>query len=257
LYEEGLIDQELFTQDNTMVTAKQQNPDAPIIGFSNQWIPDAVFGKWKDEYVAIAPIAGLDGNRYQSGDPVGLSLRRNELLITTTCKYPEIAARWADQFYTNEASIQNFWGAIGTVIQKNDDGTYALMSPPEGTSADAWYWEQSVRDFGPKYVSPNFEKNIILDETTGDGLKLVIDKFGSKYVTTPFPNVMYSAEEFQELPTLTTDIDSYVKTTRAQWITKGNIDKEWDAYIKQLNDMGLKRLVEIRTDAYERYTNVE
>ncbi|WP_425453507.1 extracellular solute-binding protein [Paenibacillus prosopidis] len=257
LYAEGLIDQELFTQDNTMSTAKQQNPDAALIGFSNQWIPDAVFGKWKDEYATIPSIAGPDGNRYQTGDPVGLSLRRNELLITTSSKHPEIAARWADQFYTNEASIQNFWGAIGTVIQKNEDGTYALMSPPEGTSADAWYWEQSVRDFGPKYVSPGFEKNIILDETTGDGLKLVIDKLGSEYVTEPFPNVMYSAEEFQELPTLTTDIDSYVKTTRAEWITKGNIDQEWDAYIKQLNDMGLKRLVEIRTDAYKRYTSVK
>ncbi|MGM0879892.1 MAG: extracellular solute-binding protein [Bacillota bacterium] len=257
LYAEGLIDQELFTQDNTMSTAKQQNPDAALIGFSNQWIPDAVFGKWKDEYATIPSIAGPDGNRYQTGDPVGLSLRRNELLITTSSKHPEIAARWADQFYTNEASIQNFWGAIGTVIKKNDDGTYALMSPPEGTSADAWYWEQSVRDFGPKYVSPGFEKNIILDETTGDGLKLVIDKLGSEYVTEPFPNVMYSAEEFQELPTLTTDIDSYVKTTRAEWITKGNIDQEWDAYIKQLNDMGLKRLVEIRTDAYKRYTSVK
>lgn len=123
LYAEGLIDQELFTQDSTMSTAKHQNPDAAIIGFSNQWIPDAAFGKWKDEYVAIPPIAGLDGKRYQSGDPVGLSLRRNELLITTSCKYPEIAVRWAEQFYTNEASIQNFWCAIGTVIQKNDDGT--------------------------------------------------------------------------------------------------------------------------------------
>ncbi|WP_424769326.1 extracellular solute-binding protein [Paenibacillus sp. sgz302251] len=255
-YAEGLIDQELFTQDGTMSTAKQQNPDAPIIGFSNQWIPDAVFGKWKDEYVAIPPIAGLDGKRYQVGDPVGLSLRRNELLITTSSEYPEVISRWADQFYTNEASIQNFWGAIGTVIQKNDDGTYALMSPPDGTSADAWYWEQSVRDFGPKYVSPSFEKNIILSETNGDGLKLVIDKLGRDYVTTPFPNVMYNAEEFQELPTLTTDIDSYVRTTRAQWITKGNIDEEWDAYIKQLNDMGLKRLIEIRTDAYNRYTSV-
>lgn len=257
LYAEGLIDQELFTQDNTMSTAKQQNPDAALIGFSNQWIPDAVFGKWKDEYATIPSIAGPDGNRYQTGDPVGLSLRRNELLITTSSKHPEIAARWADQFYTNEASIQNFWGAIGTVIEKNDDGTYALMSPPEGTSADAWYWEQSVRDFGPKYVSPGFEKNIILDETTGDGLKLVIDKLGSEYVTEPFPNVMYSAEEFQELPTLTTDIDSYVKTTRAQWITKGNIEEEWDAYIKQLNEMGLERLVEIRTAAYKRYTSVK
>lgn len=76
-------------------------------------------------------------------------------------------------------------------------------------------------------------------------------------MTTPFPNVMYSSEEFQELPTLTTDIGSYVQTTRAKWIIKGNIDQEWDSYMKQLNAMGLKRLVEIRTDAYNRYTSVK
>ncbi|MDO7907591.1 extracellular solute-binding protein [Paenibacillus sp. JX-17] len=257
LYAEGLIDQEIFTQDNTMVTAKQQNPDAAIVGFSNQWIPDAVFGKWKDEYIAIPPIAGPDGQRYQPGEPDGMSLRRNELLITTSCKYPEVVARWADQFYTNEASIQNFWGAIGTVIQKNDDNTYQLMNPPAGTSADAWYWEQSLRDFGPKYVKPDFEKNITLDKNVGDGLKLVIDKYGSEYVTTPFPNVMYSAEEFQELPTLTTDIDSFVRTTRAKWITEGNIDQEWNGYLKKLNDMGLERLIQIRSDAYDRYTSIK
>lgn len=257
LYAEGLIDQEIFTQDQTMSTAKHQNPDAALIGFTNQWVPDAVFGTWKDQYLAIPTIAGPDGKRYQVGEPQGMSLRRNELLITTSNKYPEVSARWADQFYTNEASIQNFWGAIGTVIQKNDDGTFTLMNPPEGTSADAWYWDQSVRDFGPKYVSPSFEKNIILDETTGDGLKLVIDKLGSEYVTTPFPNVMYSAEEFQELPTLTTDIDGFVGTTRAKWISEGNIDQEWDAYIKKLNDMGLERLLEIRKDAYKRYTSVK
>lgn len=257
LYAEGLIDQEVFTQDNTMLTAKQQNPDVPLVGFSNQWVPDAVFGKWKDQYIAIPPIAGPDGKRYQGGEPGGLSLRRNQLLITTSNEHPEVSARWADQFYTNEASIQNFWGAIGTVIKKNDDGTYTLMNPPEGTSADAWYWDQSVRDFGPKYVSPSFERNIILDETTGDGLKLVIDKLGSDYVTTPFPNVMYSAEEFQELPTLTTDIDGYVSTTRAKWITEGNIDQEWDAYVNKLNEMGLERLLQIRKDAYKRYTSAK
>ena len=62
LYSEGLIDQELFTQDNTMTSAKWQNADIPIVGFSNQWTPDAVFGKWSDQYEAIAPIAGPDGN---------------------------------------------------------------------------------------------------------------------------------------------------------------------------------------------------
>ncbi|MFD1775056.1 extracellular solute-binding protein [Paenibacillus rhizophilus] len=257
LYSEGLIDKELFTQDGTMASAKHQNPDAPIIGFSNQWTPDAVFGKWSDQYETIPPIAGPDGKRYSNGDPSGLSYRRNELLITKFCKNPEVAARWADQFYTNEASIQNFWGAIGTVIKKNDDGTYTLMDPPTGTSADAWYWDQSLRDFGPKYASPSFEKNIALSPKTGDGLKLQLDKLGNEYVTVPFPNVMYTADEFQELPTLTTDIDTYVNTMRAQFITKGGINEGWDTYVKKLNDMGLEQLMKIRTDAYNRYTSVK
>lgn len=257
LYTEGLIDKELFTQDATMTSAKQQNADAAIVGFSNQWTPDAVFGKWSDQYAMIPPIAGPDGKRYNPGNPNGMSFNRNEMLITSSCKFPEVAARWADQFYTNEASIQNFWGAIGTVIEKNDDGTYTLMDPPEGTSADAWYWEQSLRDFGPKYVSPAFEEKIVLNKEAGDGLKLEIDKLGSEYVTDPFPNVMYTAEEFQELPTLTTDIDSYVAALRAQWVTKGGIEEGWDAYVKKLNDMGLDKLMKIRTDAYNRYMSVD
>ena len=52
-----------------------------------------------------------------------------------------------------ENQHQNFWGAIGTVITKNSDGTYTLNNPPEGTSADAWYCDQSLRDFGPRYIS--------------------------------------------------------------------------------------------------------
>jgi len=257
LYSEGLIDKETFTQDNTMLTAKRQNPDAALVGFSYQWTPDAVFGPWSKQYVTIAPISGPDGKKYQVGDPNGLSFRRNELLITTACKYPEIAARWADQFYTGEASIQNFWGAIGTSISKNDDGTYSLMDPPEGTSADAWYWDSSLRDFGPKYVSPEFEKKIKLDPATGDGLKLQLDNLGKDYVTQPFPDVMYTVEEYEELPTLTTDIESYIKSTRAKWITQGGIDEEWDSYVKQLNDMGLQKLIQIYSDAYDRYQNVK
>lgn len=257
LYTEGLIDKETFTQDETMQTAKRQNPDTALIGFSYQWTPDAVFGPWSKQYETIAPLTGPDGNKYQIGDPNGLSFRRNEVLITTACKNPEVAARWADQFYTGEASIQNFWGAIGTSISKNDDGTYTLMDPPEGTSADAWYWDSSLRDFGPKYVSPEFEKKIKLDSSSGDGLKLKLDSLGKDYVTQPFPDVMYTVDEYEELPTLTTDIESYIKSTRAKWVTKGGIDEEWDAYVKKLNDMGLQKLVKIYNDAYERYASVK
>ncbi len=257
LYSEGIIDRESFTQDETMLSAKRQNPDAALIGFSYQWTPDAVFGQWSNQYVTIPPIIGPDGKGYTTGEPDGLSFRRNEVLVTTFNKHPEITARWIDQFYTGEASIQNFWGAIGTSIEKGDDGTYSLMAPPEGTSADAWYWEKSLRDFGPKYVSPSFEEKIKLDPASGDGLKLELDKLGADAVTVPFPDVMYTPEEYQELPTLTADINSYIASTRAQWVLKGDIDKNWDAYVKQLNDMGLPKLIQIYEDAYTRYMNVE
>lgn len=253
MYADGILDQEMFTQDESMVTAKKQNADIAIVGFAYQWTPDATVAH-QEEYIAIAPLKGPDGKAYSSGDPNGcMAIGRNELEITTFCKTPEAAARWADEFYTPEASVQNFWGAIGTVLQENADKTYELLPPPEGTSADAWYWDQSLRDFGPKYVPNDFSKNLKLPTDSGDGFKLEISKMAEEFVTVPFPNVMYTEDEFAELPTLTTDIDEFVLTTRAQWITKGGIDEGWDAYAKKLNDMGLEDLMKIRTDAYNRY----
>ncbi len=256
LYSEGIIDPETFTQDDSMLTAKRQDPNVARVGMEYAWTPDSNFGKWSSEYEVIAPIKGYDGKQYTGGDFNGVSsIMRNEVLITKYCKNPEIAARWIDEFYTGEASIQNFWGGIGTVITKHDDGTYTLNDPPEGTSADAWYWDSSLRDFGPKYISKEFEGKIILSPNSGDGLKVTLSKMAESTVTTPYPKVMFTNEENEERPTLVTDIDKYVESTRAAWVTEGGVDEGWDEYVKQLNAMGLERLMEIYQDAYDRYSN--
>ena len=254
LYAEGIIDPEAFTQDDAMLTAKRQDPNVSRVGLEYAWTADSNFGQWSSEYTIIPPIAGPDGKCYTGGDVNGVSsIVRNEVMITTFCENPEVAAKWIDLFYTGEASIQNFWGGIGNVITKHDDGTYTLNDPPEGTSADAWYWDSSLRDFGPKYVSSEFEKNVKLSTESGDGKKVEDSKIAEDTVTTPYPNVMFTNEENEERPTLTTDIDKYVESTRAKWITEGGIDEEWDAYVEQLNAMGLERLIQIYTDAYDRY----
>lgn len=253
LYELGVIDAEIFTQDWSMLTNKWINEEAPLVGMSYQWTPDSVFGQWSSQYIAIAPIADMEGNAYSSGDPDGIfAIMNNEAHITTQCENVEIAAKWLDEFYTSEASIQNFWGAIGTVITKNDDGTYVLNDPPEGTSADAWYWAESLRDFGPKYVEPGFNDKLLLDSASGDGFKLQIAKMAEAFVTAPFPAVKYTLEENDELALLGTDIGGYCQQMRAKWVTEGGIDEDWDAYIAQLNAMDLERFVEIRLDAYNR-----
>lgn len=254
LWQDGCIDPESFTQDFAMLTGKRQNAAAPLVGMSFDWTHDAVFGKWSDQYIAIPPIAGPDGKRYAGGDPNGVfSIMRNEALITSFCRYPQAAARWLDEFYTSEASIQNFWGAIGTVITKNSDGTYTLNDPPAGVSADAWYWEQSLRDFGPKFIEPGFDDRILLSKTSGDGLKMETSKIADPFVMEPYPNVIFTAEETEELATLGTDITNYVSQMQAKWVTQGGIDADWDAYIRQLELMGLPRYVQIKLDAYRRF----
>jgi putative aldouronate transport system substrate-binding protein len=253
LYELGVIDPEIFTQDWAMLTSKWTNEEVPLVGMSYQWTPDSVFGQWSSQYIAVPPIKDMAGKAYSSGDPDGIfAIMNNEAQITTQCKNVEMAAKWLDEFYTSEASIQNFWGAIGTVITKNDDGTYSLNNPPAGISADAWYWQESLRDFGPKFVEPGFNDKLKLDPTTGDGFKLEIAKMAADYVTKPFPNCKYTKEESDELALLATDIAGYCQQMRAKWVTEGGVDAEWDDYVKQLNAMGLERFIQIRMDAYNR-----
>ena len=254
LYQDGLIDNELFTQNDQIRDAKCDDPNVSRVGFCYAWSYDAIFRNWKDEYKVIAPIAGPDGERYQQGDLNGLySLKSNQLSITTVCKHPEVVLRWADQFYTGEASIQNFWGGLGEVTTANADGTYTLNNPPAGTSADAWYWDRSLRDFGPKYCSIEFDKKIILDPTEGDGLKVAMDAETAQYVRPCFPELKYTADEYNELSFLQADIDTYVDTTRAHWVADGGIDEEWDAYVEQLKTMGLEDMNKIYEGAYARY----
>ncbi|MDR1788073.1 MAG: extracellular solute-binding protein [Treponema sp.] len=257
LYEAGCIDPESFTQDDAMLNGKRLNADAPLVGMSFEWTAEAVFGKWAGEYEAIAPIAGPDGARYAGGDPNGVfSIMRNEAEITSACAYPEVAARWLDEFYTSEASIQNFWGALGTVIAQNADGTYRLNDPPAGVSADAWYWEQSLRDFGPKFVVPGFDGKLILSPASGDGLKMATSAIADPFVMEPYPQVIFTVDETNALATLGTDIGEYVRQMQAKWTTRGGIDADWDAYIARLNAMGLERFVQIKLDAYKRYKGI-
>ena len=47
-----------------------------------------------------------------------------------------------------------------------------------------------------------------------------------------------------------TDINEYVLQSLATFITEGVTDESWDAYVQQIQAMGLDRLMEIYTEGY-------
>lgn len=257
LYEKGIVDPEYFTQESSMATAKRQAENGSQVGLFFGWTSDAEAGGNAEQFSLLEAVEGPDGNRYVENASNTLDIADRELLITTACSNPAKLLQWADDFYTDLASLQTFYGSIPEQISDNGDGTYSVLKPSDGTSLDTSAWSYSTRDFGPKYMQPDFYEKISLPEDQGDGIKLADDVVNSKYVTTDknvgFPLVQYTEEELARLATLGTDIYKYCEAQYAHWVVDGGIEEEWDAYLKQLEAMKLPELIEIQEKAYNFY----
>lgn len=253
LYTKGLLDPECFTQDSSMVTAKTQDPSGSLSGIVFGWTADAQVGVNAKDYVVVPAIAGPDGKRYAEHDPEFLDESRNELLVTTKCSDPAKLLKWADEFYTDEASLQTFYGSISDGKITDNNGSYEVLVPSDGSSLDTSAWSFSMRDFGPKYMNPSFYDKVKLPSDQGDGVKLAEDAVNKDYITTVFPVCNYTKDQTAQMANLTTNIYDYCKSQYAHWVVDGGIDAEWDAYLKQLDTMGLQDLMAIQNDAYAAY----
>ena len=252
-YNEGLIDSEAFTQDTSMRDAKLMS-ETPIVGVAPGWTADATFGSNADQYEALPALKGPDGTAYISSDPEHWNYSRYEFVVTSACKDPGKLLSWVDKFYTDDASIQNFYGSFGVGVEKDAAaGDYTVLAPKDGESADTYAWIHSLRDFGPKYVEDGFNDKVTYAAENGDASKLKLDESMKQYATEAYPNVSYTKDQLNTLATLYADIDAYVTATQATWVTEGGVEDGWDDYISTLNQMGYEDFIKIQQDAYTTY----
>mgnify|MGYP002796076251 FL=1 len=173
LWQKGILDPEYFTQDSSMYNSKLQAEGGSKVGLFHAWTADAMAGENADQFIALEAVAGPDGNHYVENASNFLDIADRELVITKECEDPEKLLAWADDFYTDLASMQTMYGSISDgCITDNGDGTYSVNEPEDGASLDTEAWSNSLREFGPKYMSPEFYDKVSLPETQGDGIKL-------------------------------------------------------------------------------------
>lgn len=257
LYASGCLDQEYFTQDTSMASAKRMAEGGSQTGLVFAWTADAEMGENADQFVLCEAVAGPDGKSYVESDPTFLDIGNRELVITTQCKNPDKLLQWADDFYTDLVSLQTYYGSIPNQVEDKGDGTYEVLIPSDGTTLDTSAWSFSMRDFGPKYMTEEFQGKVILPDSQGDGVKLAQDATNAKYASDiAFPVVSYTTEQLTTLASLTTDINDYASAQYAHWVVDGGIEEEWDAYLAQLNQMGLQDVLAIHNDAYAAYKEI-
>jgi putative aldouronate transport system substrate-binding protein len=80
-----------------------------------------------------------------------------------------------------------------------------------------------------------------------------IDQYYAPYWPSQFwSNPLMSPDDMKQLNAIDADIRSFVTKTQAKWITEGGIETEWDGYLKQLDTLGLSKMLQIRQAGFDR-----
>lgn len=249
LYAEGLIDNEMFTQDSAQWKAKGgQNLYGVSIMYGSGDIMPYDAGT-KPEWEPLPVLKGSDSVKpVFLRETYGTTVLKNQVVITDNAKNPEIICRWWDNLFELENSIQTHNGPLGITLIKGDDGSYTRIDTSK-TFSEA---DQKLYDWGnlfpqslPRYVPNGFK---IKEEVETYQEKPVVDALYAPFLTEAIPQYWAKAEDATKLADLSTAIKDYITQKKAEWISgQTDIDKDWDAYLAQLEKLKLQELIEIRT----------
>lgn len=252
LFTEELADEEAFTQDGSVYSAKvsRTKSEEQIIGALTGWGLVQTFGDRNENYVVIPPLKGPKG--HQMWNKRDGTFSKCSFVITSACKNPEIAMRWANEHYESDIAYQEYYGLFDVAIKKNDEGKIEFIQPPEGKNLSNLRHEQSPGQNGMHFLTKDMVQNIKYSEK--DIEKKECDEMYEPYVVdTNYPQIYMTIEENEELATIKTDVINYVKEMTAKWMMNGGIDEEWDTYIKKLKQMKMEKMITIYQNAYDRY----
>lgn len=251
LYTKGLIDIEAFEHDWNSYVAKGKQQR---YGLYFTWDKMNISGD-NDSYEPLPVLEGPSGEKHVTRTN-GFGFSRDRFVITSANKNLELTAKWADQMYDPVQSVQNNWGTYGDEEQQNifeyDKDTNSLKHLPlEGAAPGEL--RQKTEAGGPLAILDEYYGEFT---TMPDDAEWRINIFKDNYLEyvhneNNYPRVFLSLEQADRIAQIDADLYPFVNRKRAEWITNGKIDEEWDSYIEELDRLKLQEWMTIKQDAYD------
>lgn len=262
LWSKGLISSDAFTHDWSKYTgtAKGENGVAKV-GFTWMWTPSDIFGPdLADQYVTI-PSLKADANQTEktvwayNGDD--LAYQADRAVISAKVANKEAALKFVDAFYSPDLSVQSRFGAFGTAVQRNKENDYKILDPPDGqyTPSD-WMFTQSLADGAPGWIGDDMKLDLPAAHTEVRPVDAVYDE---DYENVDFnkdvlyANMPMTPEQTSTMNANNTGITQGAMSKFAQWVTKGGVEDEWDAYVDNLRRNKLDENIEIEQQVYDAF----
>ena len=248
LYEQGLLDKELYTQD---ISTWQGKGNKDLYGVSIAYgsseytgIPTA---KEKGP-VDVLPVLNADkGGKWLRGSD-GFSIFRTQAVITDNAKNPEVICRWFDNAFELENGLGCAVGPVGVSVFKEGDRYRAIDKKtlePDLQEKVSWdnLWPQSL----PKYLPAGFK--CLEDVVLYDEKKEMERVYEPNLTKTQIPVNWISLDDIDRYSDISTALEDYYNQQQALFVT-GELDvdddAQWQAYVDGLYSLGLEDWVKMR-----------
>ena len=262
-FNEGLLDKNYVSTDSTLLDSNMLNGVSGVTYASG----GSGVGKWLDTM----------SSKGESFDIVGipfLSLKKGEspkfdasdsayapygsTAITSSCKNPELAAKYLDYSYSDEGYMLYNFGIEGvsyTMVDNQPVYTDEIMHNSEGltvsqamgkyfVAANEGPFIQDKRCIEQYYARPQQQESLSN-----------WSKFIDTSSLTKLPVLTYTAEESAEYANIMADVTKLVDENTAQLISGTMPLSSYDSYLNSLAELKIERATEIVQTAYNRYLN--
>lgn len=260
-YDEGLLEKDFITVDSKMVDSKILNGKSAATVTSG--------GSGLGKYISAAPddkfnMVGVMWPAPKKGEVSRFNFmaKKHEgygVGITTSCKYPRLAAKYLDYVYSEEGSIFANFGIEGEsyeMVEGYPTYTELISNNPDGKNFSQALSEYTQANNGRAFVQDeryieqfySLPQQQIATREWSKGVSRTADETQAPYVT-------YTGEESETRTELYNEIINYALGMNAKFITGVEPIENFDKYVARINELGLEKVLEIENAAYQRYKN--
>jgi putative aldouronate transport system substrate-binding protein len=252
LYEEELLEHEMFTQTREQYVSKVKEGKSGTVTCSITLV-------WQEDddmpYEVLAPLTSSLNSKKVTALPSGVDA--GQFTLTNKCKYPEALIRWVDIYFrTIDEQYEGMCGLSSWlgIYKKHwdfEDETrerYKLLAP----SLDSEGLEYIV----PSGAGQGWIVTKAYDAThKGNMMKAKESiKHYFPYTIQVYPSTArFTQEEIDEIAIIRADVSTYAETAVTKFITGDESLDNWDSYINSLKSMGLDDLTKVMQAAYDRW----
>ncbi len=250
LWEEGLIDQDAYSQTHEEVVAKGQSMRLGLFVHSG---PQALVPEENTtDYPALPPLTSSVND--QKVWPRSSVIDRGAFAITSENPHPEASIRWVDYLYSEEGSILVANGVEDIDYKWNDDGTWTTdgIIPEDMRSAEYMCGQVTPNCGSPNipYIE-NLDFHLKEENELADFLNIEVEEKYADFMVSPYPDIYFTEEQQDRISELQLDIDTYLEQMEARFITGVEPFTSWDDYVDTIENLGIDEIIKIYQEGYD------